>query len=314
MTPDRLLIQNLWDYGHFNNPAFPDTLNVEERDLDGLTLRHTVVQQAVRSYQQFMLGDLELYSQAVHMRPAAVDGEVGPATRAIIEIERCGCPDYTREELPAVGTGNWKECWGVKGFHGVSVHVDRSGMPSFLAPVWGQVQANVTAAYAEMGLRIFWDDPSKRPNIDVSFVGRSSGWIGLAIVGRGQSCNGRIWAKFLASYRGGSSPESIVRQWTTLVKHELGHNCGLSHSRGGVMNPSIVNNLPISWKGDPSHRQLANWFGGVAVDVGGGVITPPPPPTGPVLRPGTAGIIEFTVPPNCPAGTYRYLLTPAPQL
>ena len=85
--------------------------------------------------------------------------------------------------------------------------------------------------------------------------------IGLAIVGRGQSCRTSIWAKFDPGYQ----PANVVREWTSLVKHELGHNMGLSHSQGGVMNPSIIAGLPVSWRGDPSEPILSRWFGGKPV-------------------------------------------------
>jgi hypothetical protein len=116
-------------------------------------------------------------------------------------------------------------------------------------------------------------------NSEMSFVSSSSGWIGLAIVGQGETCGSKIWCKFLSTYRGGQDTASIVAQWTTLVKHELGHNCGRGHTSGGVMNPSIINGLPTDWvANDPSTNWLKGQFGGVPVPIPG---TPPPPPKPP---------------------------------
>ena len=50
--------------------------------------------------------------------------------------------------------------------------------------------------------------------------------------------------------------------------HELGHNAGLQHTRGGVMSPSIVHGLPSSWKGDPSRSVLARYYGGEPIPGG----------------------------------------------
>jgi hypothetical protein len=48
--------------------------------------------------------------------------------------------------------------------------------------------------------------------------------------------------------------------------HELGHNAGLDHSRGGVMNPSIVSGLAPSWAGDPSEPILNRYYGGEPIE------------------------------------------------
>lgn len=308
------IIQRLWDWGHFNNPAFPNTLNVEEADLPNLRLEDTAVVQAVSSYQNFMGVQLDTLSAKHHMRPSIADGHIGPATLELLQVERCGCPDYERGVLAAVGSGNWKGCHGVGNFHAFSVHVNTTNMPSFLVPVWDEVKRRVSAAYAELGLRIIWDNRSLPRNCDFTFVTRSSGWIGLATVGRGLGCNSSVFARFLATYRGGSSPDAITQQWTTLVKHELGHNTGLGHSRGGVMNPSIINGLPVSWRGDPSEATLRGWFGGQPVDA--------PPTNNPVPTPGgtpTArvvldGTVRVTIPEGMKPGSHEFILVPKPEV
>ena len=285
------IIAYLFRYGHLGQPfgvrqdlpAVLETLGPDEIEdpaaleaavlKSGLRLNDDCVVQAVRSFQSIE-DQFALIAPAVHGgQPMDVTGDVGPATEIVMGMERCGYPDYmppgTIEE--AVGRGNWPRCHNVGDFHAVSINLQNSP-PSFLAPVFDQVKQRVTQAYAELGLLIHWDGRSP-VNIDFSFVNRSSGWIGLAIVGNGQSCNDRIWCRYLASYRGGSTEQQIITQWTTLIKHELGHNCGMSHSRGGVMNPSIVNGLPVSWKGDPSHGLLTSRFGGQPVPTGPGDTT-----------------------------------------
>lgn len=236
-----------------------------------LTLEDHLVKEALRSHQE-LEAQYNLVSQAYHGRPIVADGEAGPATEFVMRLERCGHPDYAPPEdvAAAVGQGNWARCHNVGDFHAVSIQVQNSP-PSFLAPLFDQVKERVTQAYAEIGLLIHWD--GRGPvNIQFSFVSRSSGWIGLAIVSNNSTCNsGPIWCRYLSTYKGGNTDADIVTQWTTLVKHELGHNTGMSHSRGGVMNPSIVNGLPVSWEGDPSHRLLVSRFGGKPVPRGPGV-------------------------------------------
>jgi hypothetical protein len=87
-------------------------------------------------------------------------------------------------------------------------------------------------------------------------------------VGNGLDCKSRIWAKFDRAYR----PGNLRREWGTLLKHEFGHNCGLGHSNGGVMNPYIIAGLPQFWpESDPSYRLLVQRYGGKPIpSVGGG--------------------------------------------
>lgn len=318
----KTIVNRLWNTGHFNNPAFPDTLNVQLGNLDTLELSDTVVQNAMASFQNYNGIILDDLTMQMHMRPSIADGAFGPATeQLLLKTERCGCPDYgsidangmmDRNIAAAFGSGSWKGCHNVGNFHCISIHVDERGMPSFLKPVWQRVKDNVSASYAELGLRIIWDDPNLKANSQITFVGSSSGWIGLAIVGRQQSCSSAIWAKFLATFGRNQSEAWLIAQWTTLVKHELGHNTGLGHSRGGVMNSYILNGLAISWRGDPSHSQLVRWFGGEPVDT-------PKPPTPPTTPPGTPpsspriildGTVSVMIPENMPPGVHDFILVP----
>lgn len=305
---EQAAIEKLFELGHFANPAKLDTFNVERSDLPKLGFNDPVVKQAIASYQAFMGADGDRLSNEHHARPMIHDGEVGPATLALFEVQRCAVPDYRREPLPAVGTGNWPRCHGIGNFHAAKVYINRRGMPSFLAPVWDQVWENTVRAYEDIGLRFVETDDPNSHNTSINFVGSSSGWIGLAIVGRGQGCGSKIWSRYLATYRGGSTAASITQQWTSLVKHELGHNCGLEHSRGGVMNPSIVNGLPTSWKGDPSEPQLKRWFGGEPIP--GDEPEPPQPPPGDESHLGIA--MSVVVPEDLKPGKYDFIAVPRP--
>jgi hypothetical protein len=262
---ERQIIQLLWDLGHFRNPAHPETQNVAPGNLDGLRFGDAVVKAAARSYQEFMAVALEPLSALHHGRMPVYDGEIGPATRELFTIERCGCPDFAAAVDAATGSGSWPTGCQQQyaAHHAITVNVKPAGIPVFLRPVWETVWANVESAYAEIGLQLIRADGNVAANIQISFEPLSGSTIGLAIVGQGQRCGTSIWAKFDPGYQ----PSNIVREWTSLVKHELGHNMGLSHSQGGVMNPSIVPGLPVSWIGDPSASILTRWFGGQPVPI-----------------------------------------------
>lgn len=302
MTPTQeQAIQRAWNAGHFWSQGALKAGGVSSlEDLKKVKVTDPVVIAALQSLSQ---SESVVYSTAcehAHGRLPDFDGEVGPAMSALVKTPRCSVPDVTPPAgslfafedsavqgvtiqlqkdaiAQATGKGNWAHCHGVGDYHSAVVRVKTSGIPSFLKPVFPEVLKRVQKGYAGIGLLFHFIDESKenlltgevwrgQVNIEFSFVSSSSGWIGLAIVGNGQGCTSNIWCRYLATYKGGNSPESITKQWTSLVSHELGHNCGLDHSRGGVMNPSIVNNLPNPWAdSDPSTRILKSWYGGKPV-------------------------------------------------
>ena len=255
------IVEFLDKTGHLRFPfGEPQSLS---KPPEQLKLSAPEVVKAVASYQDFLMEPLEAKALEIHGRPARHDGDVGPATRAIFNLLRCEHPDYGPQIGMAQGTGGWKGCHNVGNFHAATVYVNPSGMGNHLKPVFEQVWNNTVASYAELGLKLIRVQSASGANMTCSFVGSSSGWIGLALIGPG-SCNNQIWQRYLATYR----PSNVLREWTTLFKHECGHNVGLQHSRGGVMNPSILQGLPTSWKGDPHWPTLAKMYGGEPVPGG----------------------------------------------
>jgi hypothetical protein len=308
------VIDRLWKTGHFFNPAFPDANGVTEADLPNLELDSPEVRQAAASYQLFLSEEFNNYSLAEHGREGYPDGEIGPATTELILAPRCMVPDYdpVGYKPERLGSGNWKNCWGSEGKHHCKV-LYTGGMPSHVSAVFEQVWKGVVESYAEVGLYLELVK-SGEYNTHMQFVGSSSGWIGLATVVNNASCSSKIFNRYLSTYR----PSNTANEWMTLFKHELGHNCGMSHSSGGVMNPSIRNGLPKSWKGDPSWNLLVSRFGGEPIQIPGG--SPPDgpdppdvpnPPTGPRL---SFSNVVIDVPANIPAGRYNYRITPKIEL
>lgn len=275
----------------FGSPDYPTKLDDQ------------LVVNAIASYQSFMAPALEPLIAKHHPERASasvnVDGKIGPAMEELFDAPRCEYPDHgIVMASAALGGGSWKGCHGIGDYHCAIVRIDEGGIGSFLKPLLNPVLKRTQAAYDEIGLRWIFVDGNGRDYLTgktvngqhqtlLSFVPSSDGWIGLAIVpSTALSCSTQpIWLRLLATYRGGNSEEQIVTQWTSLVKHELGHNCGLGHSSGGVMNPSIVQGLPVSWRGDPSEPLLRSRFGGQPIPAdtppgGGGGPPAPPPGTG----------------------------------
>lgn len=322
-TLDQYAIRTAYEYGHFWGADNPNGWNIRQDDLPNLRITDPVVIQALRSLS---LADPIVYTRKAldaHGRIPDFDGILGPAMSAYITdpAGRCPIPDnapppgvefnfsdpylqqvVTRMQADAAfaaatGPGNWRSCHGIGNAHCATVRVNETNLPSFLRPVFTEVLTKVQKAYADVGLLFRFLDQNRKDllngeqidstvNIEMSFVTSSDGWIGLAILGTNQTCSSNIWCRFLATYKGGTSNAAIVQQWVTLIKHELGHNCRFNHTRGGVMNPSIVNGLPTEWvDSDPLTPSLKQEYGGVAVKIPGAPDpgpdpNPPSPPNG----------------------------------
>jgi hypothetical protein len=251
--------------GHWQYPN-----GKEQEVVDGpfsQAIQTTQAQKAIASFQSFEAQLMDNLCMKIHGRPAQFDGEIGPATEMAMDVPRCGHPDYGPNIQAATGNGSWAHCHNIGDFHAATIYIHENQIPSFVKPVFNDVWSRVTNAYADIGLQYIKSE-STDANIDMSFVSRSNGWIGLAIVGQGQSCSSSIWCRFLATYQ----PNNVLNEWTTLLMHELGHNAGLSHSRNGIMNPSIIQGLAPTWIGDPSEQILKNYYGGKPIN------QPPIPP------------------------------------
>jgi hypothetical protein len=291
--------------------ANEETYDITEADCEKLTDQDYESQVIIATAQSFFSDD---YIQAKadriklnveDIQPPNIDGHCGVYTQAMLDIRRCAFPDFLPPKdahfqfedprlqevmcrlqetgIEAVGSGNWPRCHGVGNYHSASVRIDMTGIASFLTPIFKDVLSDVRIAYAKVGCLFRFVDSNGKDmvtgeqfngpiNINFSFVQRSDGWIGLAILGNNQGCSSRIWCRYLATYR----PSNVRREWVTLIKHELGHNCGSGHLRGGTMNPSIVTGLPSTTWGssDPFLPWLNQRFGGQPVPIDDN-----PPPT-----------------------------------
>lgn len=247
-------------YGHLRSP-FGERRGIA--NIGNLKLADQPVRDAIESFQSFHAVAMEPIIAAFYPQRLSavvkVDGLVGPATEALLQTERCANPDYDMSLPEAlVGGGNWKSCHNIGPFHCVVLRF-KNEPPAHIASLFNSIWDRVIDSYAEIGLLIRRDDKAANFNIELSFVQPDGGWIGLAIVGQGETCSSQpIWCRYDKNYK----PADLLSEWTTLIKHEIGHNCGLSHSSGGVMNPYIIKGLPVSWKGDSSLPLLKSRFGG----------------------------------------------------
>ncbi len=286
------LKRRLKQYGHVDNPFGERRGFWPVEDIDKMSLRTPEIVDAVRSYQSYFaptaatLGMTQKHHPGRSSAMITADGDVGPVTMDLLEAPRCGHPDYGAatysedefrdvelDQAEARGSGNWYGCHSIGNFHCAKVLLN-SSIPTFLKDHFDEIWARVVEAYDEIGLRLELVKQGSDYNTTLTFQRPTGSWIGLAIVGTGSlSCASRIWAKFDNNYR----PNDLITQWTTLLKHEYGHNCGMDHSSGGVMNPYLLQGLPVSWVGDVSYSYLKRAFGGERVAAPPGTPEPPKP-------------------------------------
>ncbi len=271
---DAQIIKLLEDTGHIGFPFGKHRTETFHagHELAALRLTEPIIAEAIASFYDFNVLHLDHLCLKHHGRSAHCDGEVGPAGRELFAMERCGCCDYGPDVQPATGKGSWKSCHSIGDFHAATVKVHKRGIPASLEPVYEQIWDKVAAAFDAMGLRLIRTEDDDA-NIDARFETGRTPWIGLAQVAHELACNSKLWCKFSARYL----PANLVEAWIILLLHELFHNCGGQHTRGGIMSPYIITDLKPTWIGDPSESIIRRLFGGKP-------ITPPDDP--PTPKPG----------------------------
>lgn len=238
-TNPKALIQRLWDLGHFRRPGDVVAPNVLEKDLHQLDLDHPAVSEALVSFQDFMAPTLNALSLR-HGKPnGLVDGELGPITLALLNVPRCGCPDYDPDrDGPETSKfnraeANWPEsCRGdVKTGYDMrlpglsaadqarwwleacgNLNADIESLLLSWRPEWGEAEVQIFAQAARLrGSTLAWSHLATsncRDRLDQRYD------------------NDRTWGELL---------------FVTTSTHELGHALGMNHVRDprATLYPSV---------------------------------------------------------------------------
>ncbi len=276
--------------GHFWQ-ADP-TLSLD--DVLKLDVNHPLAQQAWKSWRNAD-ANFDLILQSIHGPNRVLqDDEWGPATEALVELPRCPLPDHappdgadfaglnydqahvfeTYREWAKSGTGSWPNCDpNHNGNHSIRINLDMSGASSGWRRDIDYVIANVRSMYAQYGFAIRYvkDGVPRESEIEKQFIRIPGGVIGWNHFPLPNTCNQTISGRLDNDY--GSAPRKMKGR---LEAHETGHGVGFEHTRGGLMNPTILDG-PFSFDGDPHERTAVRYWGGEPITIG----DDPPPPPGP---------------------------------
>jgi hypothetical protein len=241
---------------------------------------------------------------AYHQRLPDFDGHFGPATERLLSLDRCPVPDFApppgaaidlgdetlnaiavqmqQREYAEAGSGSWPASGcdpERRGVHSIRIRIHPAGAPAHVVAYKDTALKAVSEAYADIGLavRYLWSAQGAC-EIAKSFAHLRGGVIGINYFPVG-GCT-PITGQLSASY----APHDGGKLWANLECHETGHGVGLQHTRGHIMNPSIVLVWPLSWRGSPSLPALTRYFGGKPL-VDRAPPTPAPAPVPPVAAP-----------------------------
>lgn len=275
------VIARLHSLGHHHNPQIKHLFTGKDAEWwDRLKLTDYEGQALVHSYQLFLREEYEEIALKQNHQAAMHDGEVGPVFQELLNVPRCGVPDFTdtnSAEMRAIGSGGWKHgCLGNNDRHEVAFSVDdrRSMVKSW----WAEIEEIVVAAYAEIGIAMIRIDDPNDAQINVMWEPLGGSTIGLAMLpGRGH-CHKRHFCKLHPDFK--PSLIMVAKLWA----HEIGHNMNSGHIQNDViMHPSM---RPGPWngsfRGTAFGNRLSEYYGGEPVD--------PPPPDDPPPPPGVRGL------------------------
>jgi hypothetical protein len=287
--------------GHAWNLAYPNLQNLDLAAVEKMDGTEQDARDLVASRQASDLNADYLVNR-FHNRPIQYDGDIGPATLVLVDIPRCPLPDhappphasfdYGDEDLNGAvrsyqefaeyvgGTGSWpKGCDpDYPNVHSVVTFFDDRNASASQKAVLTEALKYTEACEAEIGQHLRHVRPPAtfaNPQHHVTFGPIPGSVIGFNYFPTPNQCRQTVQGKIDSTF--GASAITLAN----LLTHEYkGHGDGLQHTRGGIMNPSIITINPLSWIGDPHEKTKKRYFGGVPVPTTDSPPPPPPPPPG----------------------------------
>jgi hypothetical protein len=318
MLTDKDLLVEAYQRGHAWNPDYPSLANLDLGRVQMMTGTERDAKDLIAS-RQASDAVMDRLVAAYHAgRKPQFDGSIGPATRELATIPRCAMPDhpppphasfhYDDPELQAAvesyqafaeyvgGSGSWpKGCDpDYPNVHSVVTFFDDRNASTSQKNVLTEALKFTEACEAEIGQHLRHVRPPEtysKPHHHVTFGPIAGSVIGFNYFPTPNTCNQTVNGKIDSTFNA-----SAITLANLLTHEYKGHGDGLQHTRGGIMNPSIITINPLSWLRDPSESIKRRYFGGVPIPS-----TPGPGPT-PGPQPGPDQVVWEGA---LAAGTYQ---------
>lgn len=325
----------LYRFGHAWNPAYPNLRNVDLGRVRLMNGEERDARDMIASWQSLDANVAYLVT-AFHGRELEPDGVIGPASSAVMEMRRCAMPDfppppearfsYSDPEVQgavesyqryaqwkqATGSGSWPVGCDPQrtDVHSVVVGIDVSHASSSQQQIMDDVLRYVEETEAEIGQAVrHVRSGAVKPQHDVRFQSIAGSVIGFAYFPTPDTCNQTVTARIDNTFN------ARLPVLAELLTHEYkGHSDGLSHTRGGIMNPSIGSpTVRASWRGDPAEAIKRRYFGGEPL-VPPTPPPPPPPPPQPGPSPGPVVVNGMLTVQIGTAAARQFICVPKPKL
>lgn len=297
---NRQILLEAYQRGLAWKPNFPNLHNLDRARILKMDGTERDAKDLITALQE---SDANILPLALHFNEDQnlTDGDLNESTLALVNLRRCPLPDFpppphasfhyddpelqmavqTMQESALQGEGGWPSCDPDQpDFHSLRVGLDTTRAPANWRAHRDEILAECVHCAGEMGVAVKYilDEPDADVEEKVQFESIPGNVIGYNYFPNPNTCNQVITGRLDIGY-----DPSDWRLHANLDTHEhLGHGLGLQHTRGGIMNPSILLIWPLSWINDPSEAAMRRMYGGVPV-------TPGIPPT--EIRPVCTGSV-----------------------
>ena len=283
--------------GHFDNVAFQNAYDAGESNWFDLQPFDKPFKEAVESFQR-MDANTDVFGRHFHGRAIDPDGDIGPATKATMRLDRCNVPDHIRAEA---ATALWPHsgCDPKRpGEHSVRINIDTTRASQHVLNYLEEALENVVRMTRELGVHVRFllndHEPFNNSEIHVIFDRLAGSTIGMNELPPHSTCEQTLKGWIDIDYTP-DMPMFVrlgVHEWTV-------HGFGYGHIRGGIRNPSLLRG-PMTWEGDPGYAEILR-------DYGPAIAEPEPPFPSP--NPPQGGEVKLILDKALPAGTHTIKLS-----